>query len=74
MLPGDLRVGIEMERAHGRVRWLIRSLSQRAAVRLPWSRFSKPPYDPGRSDFPSPVLTSAPVMFIRVGLPPRAEV
>ena len=23
------------------------------------SRFTKPPYDPGRSDFPSPVLTSA---------------
>ena len=34
-------------------------LSLRASVRLPWSRFSKPLYDPGRSDFPSPVLASA---------------
>ena len=25
----------------------------------PWPRFPRPPYDPGRSDFPSPVLTLA---------------
>ena len=31
-----------------------------ASIRLPLTRrFRKPPYDPGRWDFPSPVLTSA---------------
>ena len=34
-------------------------LSPWSSVRLPWSRFRRPPYDPGRSDFPSPVLTLA---------------
>ena len=34
-------------------------LSPWASVRLPWPCLHGPPYDPGRSDFPSPVLTSA---------------
>jgi len=34
-------------------------LSSWASVRLPWPCLHGPPYDPGRSDFPSPVLTSA---------------
>lgn len=35
------------------------ALSPRAAIRLPWPRFGKPLCDPGRRDFPSPVLTQA---------------
>src|SRR4029077_6869571 len=35
------------------------------------SRFLKPPCDPGQSDFPSPVLTSALHHFSGVGLPPH---
>ena len=35
------------------------ALSPRASVRLPWPRFGKPLCDPGRRDFPSPVLASA---------------
>jgi hypothetical protein len=34
-------------------------LSRWAAVRLPWPCFRRPPCDPGRRDFPSPVLTLA---------------
>jgi len=34
-------------------------LSPWASVRLPWPCLHGPPYDPGRSDFPSPVLTLA---------------
>jgi hypothetical protein len=34
-------------------------LSQWAPIRLPWPRFRRPPYDPGRRGFPSPVLTWA---------------
>ncbi len=35
------------------------------------SRFLKPPCDPGQSDFPSPVLTSALHHFSGIGLPPH---
>ena len=35
------------------------ALSRWASVRLPWPRFRRPPCDPGRSGFPSPVLTWA---------------
>ena len=38
-----------------------------------WPRFLKPLYDPGRSDFPSPVLASALTVFVRTSLPPRRE-
>ena len=38
-----------------------------------WPRFLKPLYDPGRSDFPSPVLASALTVFVRARLPPRRE-
>jgi hypothetical protein len=38
---------------------VLRWLSPRPSVRLPWLRFPKPPCDPGRSDFPSPVQTLA---------------
>ena len=42
--------------------------------RRDWPRFSKPPYDPGRSDFPSPVLTWAlHTIYQRTGLPNGAE-
>jgi hypothetical protein len=52
-------VGIEIERAHRAGPAAVPSLSLRALPQAPnWSRFSKPPYDPGRSDFPSPVLAS----------------
>ena len=37
----------------------IPPLSRRASVRLPWPRLRRPPYDPGQSVFPSPVLASA---------------
>ena len=33
--------------------------SPRASVRLPWPRFRRPRYDPGRRDVPGPVLTLA---------------
>jgi hypothetical protein len=52
-------VGIDFGRANFRVRWVLRWLSPRPSVRLPWLRFPKPPCDPGRSDFPSPVQTLA---------------
>ncbi len=65
-------VGIEIERAHHAGPAAVPSLSLRALPQAPnWPRFSKPPYDPGRSDFPSPVLASAPTVFIRTSLPPR---
>ena len=36
------------------------AVSRRASIRLPWyPRSCKPPYDPGRRDFPVPVLTLA---------------
>ena len=42
-----------------------------ASIRLPsCSRFRKPPYDPGRRDFPGPVLTLA---FSSTSLPKRGE-
>ena len=34
-------------------------LSLWASVRLPWPRFRRPPCDPGRRDFPGPVLILA---------------
>ena len=47
------------------------TVSRWASVRLPWPRrFRKPPYDPGRWDFPSPVLTLA---FLRGPAPMRGE-
>ena len=48
-----------MERAHVRIRRPLPRFRGGPYGRRPWSRFSKPPYDPGRSDFPSPVLTLA---------------
>jgi hypothetical protein len=47
------------------------AVSRWASVRLPLTRrFRKPPYDPGRWDFPSPVLTSA---FLRGSAQIRGE-
>ncbi len=67
-------VGIEIERAHRAGPAAVPSLSLRALPQAPnWPRFSKPPYDPGRSDFPSPVLASALTVFVRASLPPRRE-
>ena len=48
-----------MERAHVRIRRPLPRFRGGPYGRRPWSRFPKPPYDPGRSDFPSPVLTLA---------------
>ena len=48
-----------MECAHVRIRRPLPRFRGGPYGRRPWSRFSKPPYDPGRSDFPSPVLTLA---------------
>ena len=48
-----------MERAHVRIRRPLPRFRRGPYGRRPWSRFSKPPYDPGRSDFPSPVRTLA---------------
>ena len=48
-----------MERAHVRIRRPLPGFRGGPYGRRPWSRFSKPPYDPGRSDFPSPVRTLA---------------
>jgi len=67
-------VEIEVRRAHHAGPAAVPSLSLRALPQAPnWPRFSKPPYDPGRSDFPSPVLASAPTVFVRTSLPPRRE-
>ena len=57
----SLVVGIEIMRAH---RWgegfQRRPFGCGVGSQFPHgSRFTKPPYDPGRSDFPSPVLTLA---------------
>ena len=56
---GILDVGIEMERAHVRIRRPLPRFRRGPYGQRPWSRFSKPPCDPGRSDFPSPVRTLA---------------
>ncbi len=55
-------VGIEIRRAHLQVEQFNHK-----------PRFLKPPYDPGRSDFPSPVLTSALSPFISANLPPQPK-
>jgi hypothetical protein len=47
--------------------------ARRMESRSNWPRFLKPLYDPGRSDFPSPVLASALTVFVRACLPPRRE-
>ena len=54
-------VGIEVRRAHdGGVRWPLHRFARRASVRLPSiTTFPQAPYDPGRRDFPVPVLTLA---------------
>ena len=56
-----LGVGIEIRRAQPWVKaWLFRRFRFTCPFSLLHSpRFRKPPYDPGRSDFPSPVLTLA---------------
>jgi hypothetical protein len=49
-------VGIEVERAH---RGGTHRRSRSGPRSLARPRFPKPPYDPGQSDFPNPVLASA---------------
>jgi hypothetical protein len=56
-----MTVGIEMRRARdGRVRWQLHRFPDGPQSGSPGTRrFRKPPYDPGRRDFPGPVLTLA---------------
>jgi len=53
-----------MARISLRVRWLIWRFPTRPQSDSPRLRFHEPPCNPGRSDFPSPVLTSARTYFI----------
>ena len=59
----DYRTGVEIEIRRAR----------RMETCSNWPRFLKPLYDPGRTDFPSPVLASALYAFLRARLPPARE-
>ena len=48
-----------MARDGFRIRWLIRRFPAGPQSDFRCPRFHRPPYDPGRSNFPSPVLTLA---------------
>ena len=52
-----------------RVRWIIHGFPHGPQSGSHSSRFHKSPFDPGQSDFPSPVLASALSHFSETGLP-----
>jgi hypothetical protein len=58
-LRGNLRVGIDLRRMHGRVRWQLQHLRAGPQSTAPLVTFSQAPDDPGQGDCPSPVRTWA---------------